>query len=440
MSGLPRIQPPVSHASALCKTFAEAVCASELLACCAAQALVVITANEAFSRLFHCRQPQGRSILDFIAVEDRAQVRDVLTSAVRGRVASVTFRTATDDGAIFVEMRATKSPLGTAMVDFLGFIDVSKRIENERRLLALAQYDPLTDLPNRLLLQDRLRIALATAERGKHMLALLLVDLDGFKGINDKHGHIAGDAVLRQVARRLSASIREIDTVARLGGDEFVIVLPDIRQPADAAVLAARIINAVGLPIATSSCTVTVGASIGIALYPDDGANTDMLVGCADGAMYAAKRGGKNCFVFADSSAREMLRDDSPGWSPAFELGVPQMDREHAELFARTKALAHTTRVRAGVGWWRGELQNVLRLAARHFGAEERMMAASSFDGLAAHRKEHWRLLADLQALADHADKMAATLITRYLRNWLIVHIENYDKAAAACIRQAGAG
>ena len=401
---------------------------------------MVIAANEAFCRLLCCQQPQGRCILDLIALEDRARVREVLGSLAHGRVASVTFRAETDGDETFVEMRATKSPLGTAMVDFLGFIDVSKRIENERRLLALAQYDPLTDLPNRLLLQDRLQIALASAVRGKHMLALLLVDLDGFKGINDKHGHIAGDEVLRQVARRLTATIREIDTVARLGGDEFVIVLPEIRQPADAGVLAARIIDAVGLPIAAGGVSVTVGASVGIALYPDDGANTDTLVGCADGAMYAAKRGGKNCFVFADSSAREMLRDDSPGWSPEFELGVPQMDREHAELFARTESLAHKTRMRVDASWLRGELQDLLKLAARHFAAEERMMTTAFFAGLEMHREEHWRLIADLQALADHADKMAATLIRRYLRNWLIVHIETYDKAAADCIRQAVAG
>jgi diguanylate cyclase (GGDEF)-like protein/hemerythrin-like metal-binding protein len=419
---------------------AGALYSSDLIACCAVQGRAIVSANAAFARLFARQLLPGCSVLDVVVEEDRARVGETLDSVqVGGRVEPLTFRADVEgEEPTYVEMRAAKAQFDRGDATLLVFVDVSERITRERRLRALAHYDPLTDLPNRMLLQDRLRNALASAARGKHLLALLLVDLDGFKAVNDEYGHFAGDAVLRQVARRLASSIREIDTVARLGGDEFVIVLSEIRQRADAGVLAARVINSVSVPITVGEASLAVGASIGIAVYPDDGTDIDALVGRADAAMYAAKRGGRNRFVYADTSASELLSANLLTWSKEYELGVPMMDQEHADMFAHMETLTQTIRAHGKPAEIRDKLRRLMKHSALHFGTEERLMEKACYEGLPAHRAEHRHLLADLRGLVEHADKMAGTLITHYLRNWLIVHIETYDRAAAEAIRKAG--
>ena len=153
-----------------------------------------------------------------------------------------------------------------------------------------ALHDALTGLPNRVLLHDRLQQAINAARRHRHLVALLMVDLDDFKQVNDVHGHETGDLVLRQVARRLESSVRVSDTVARLGGDEFAIVLPDASSRAAAEQAAEKIGAALRPPIAVGADAVDVGGSVGVAFYPDDGEDSDALLNVADLAMYRAKR------------------------------------------------------------------------------------------------------------------------------------------------------
>ncbi len=158
--------------------------------------------------------------------------------------------------------------------------------------------DPLTHLPNRLLLLDRFSHAIAGAKRNGTQLALLFLDLDGFKPINDAHGHAAGDAVLKHVAVCLSATVRGADTVSRHGGDEFLILLTDVSQPADAALTAAKVLAAIGTPFTVSDERLALTASIGISIYPDDGEEPHTLVQHADAAMYRAKKHGRGGFAF----------------------------------------------------------------------------------------------------------------------------------------------
>ena len=127
---------------------------------------------------------------------------------------------------------------GGAPVRLMVLTDLTERVAAENRLRAAAHYDALTELPNRVLLQDRLSHALAMATRNQRLMALIVADLDGFKAVNDAHGHAAGDAALREVARRFSACVRDADTLARVGGDEFVIVMPEVARREDAALLA----------------------------------------------------------------------------------------------------------------------------------------------------------------------------------------------------------
>jgi diguanylate cyclase (GGDEF)-like protein len=169
---------------------------------------------------------------------------------------------------------------------------------SEERMRHLAQHDPLTELPNRLLLRDRLVQATARAKRDRTTFAVLLVDLDNFKAVNDSLGHDVGDLLLVEVAQRLASCTRERDTIARLGGDEFVLVLEGLATPEDSALVARKIVEVLSSPFEIAGELLRTGPSIGISLYPEDGQDADFLLKFADIAMYRAKAAGRNCYRF----------------------------------------------------------------------------------------------------------------------------------------------
>jgi diguanylate cyclase (GGDEF)-like protein/PAS domain S-box-containing protein len=184
------------------------------------------------------------------------------------------------------------------------FADISARKEQEEQSWYSANHDELTGLPNRRLLQDRFEQSLARARRESARIALLMLDLDGFKAINDQFGHQQGDLVLRQIAARLAQHVRQIDTVARLGGDEFVIVLHQFLGLNDLEIMAARLIEQIALPMSVAGKELSVSTSVGIALYPDTADGVVGLMHAADVAMYAAKSAGKNTFKIAAPAPR----------------------------------------------------------------------------------------------------------------------------------------
>ncbi|THF66458.1 EAL domain-containing protein [Pseudothauera nasutitermitis] len=176
------------------------------------------------------------------------------------------------------------------------FSDISQLKENEAHIRHLAYFDPLTGLPNRRLLEDRLQVALAHAHRNRSRAAVLFIDLDRFKRINDSLGHEVGDQLLVEISRRLCACLREDDTVARMGGDEFIVVLSDLVDPDDAAYTASRIIDALRAPVYVDEHELTVTTSIGISIFPDDSREAAALIKNADIAMYRAKDEGRDSF------------------------------------------------------------------------------------------------------------------------------------------------
>lgn len=178
------------------------------------------------------------------------------------------------------------------------FTDITAMKQSEERLLQLAHFDFLTGLPNRILFRDRLSQAMRQAKRNKRGMALMFIDLDRFKGINDSLGHKAGDQLLVEVAGRLLACVRKSDTVARLGGDEFTVVVSELHAPAAAAVVAEKIIESVGQPVTLEGVEVVVTPSIGIAVFPADGATPEDLIKNSDRAMYQAKEQGRNTYRF----------------------------------------------------------------------------------------------------------------------------------------------
>ena len=203
-----------------------------------------------------------------------------------------------DSVCVMVNASLVDDDSGIASIVEGTFIDITERKVAEERVQFLAYYDALTGLPNRALLQDRLSKALASARRRKEKVAILFLDLDRFKDINDSLGHSLGDLLLQNVAERLKRCAREQDTVARLGGDEFLIVLTNVKEIADASVAAERFMDAMTAGFVIQGHSLSISCSVGISMFPEHGTDSEILIKNADAAMYRAKESGRNNFRF----------------------------------------------------------------------------------------------------------------------------------------------
>jgi diguanylate cyclase (GGDEF)-like protein len=177
--------------------------------------------------------------------------------------------------------------------------EVGLRRQAEQKMRFMATHDDLTQLPNRALIKERIEQALLQHARHNESLALLFIDLDGFKEVNDRYGHDTGDELLLKLAEVLSGAVRKSDTVARFGGDEFVILLTGLLSRDDAAIVAEKILQQLAQPVTLSVGEVKVGVSIGIAIYPEDGTDSARLLKVADSLMYRIKQQGKNQYCFS---------------------------------------------------------------------------------------------------------------------------------------------
>jgi len=209
------------------------------------------------------------------------------------------------NGSIYAEMvtiSAIKDSQGEVQHFVALFTDISSIKAHEKKLEHLAQHDALTALPNRFLLKDRLLQAIAEAKRYQTYLAIVYIDLDGFKTVNDTYGHAMGDELLIIVSQYITALIRQNETVARLGGDEFLVLLSDLHTPKECEAIVQRFLDALSTPIIINEISLQISASIGISFYPDDTEEIEVLIKRADQAMYHAKQLGKNRYVFFEDS------------------------------------------------------------------------------------------------------------------------------------------
>lgn len=240
--------------------------------------------------------------------------RDLWQTILAGKEWRGEFHNRSKEGRLFWE-NASISPIKDATGAIRHFVAVKEEI-TERKLMQeqlayMAHFDSLTGLPNRALFFDRTRQAVSLAKREKRCCGFMFIDLDGFKGVNDTHGHEAGDQLLRLVAERIKGALRESDTVARMGGDEFAVILATLGMRNDAAHVAEKISSQLSQPFVIGQAVCSVGASIGISIYPDDADDVEALLHCADTAMYEVKRCGKNHYRFFEAplGARSGLSD-----------------------------------------------------------------------------------------------------------------------------------
>lgn len=266
--------------------------------------LTMLRANPAFSTLLDIARAEvtGHSLYQVLAPESKSQQK----------VAEVTAALANQDvwqgeawyqvnGSTFPALQ-TISAVRNQQDKVVKLIHIFNDISSERAAMTAAEraatHDELTDLPNRAGLMDALQQALQKARRNKQQLAVLFLDLDRFKPVNDQLGHQAGDRVLQDVAQRLREMTRPSDVVARLGGDEFVLVLPDVSGVEAVRVVAEKILDVINQPFQVAGTEVNIGVSVGIALYPEHGDRRTLLLESADQAMYVAKENGRNCYHF----------------------------------------------------------------------------------------------------------------------------------------------
>ncbi len=270
---------------------------------------IILQINTAGGRLFGMPAERlvGREVLELVAQADRPQLLGHIRTILKGgRPEEIQVRTGTG-ALVSVELSCSTIDYEGRTATAIAFRDLSDRKRDEARIRHLAHHDALTDLPNRFLLQERLGYALDAATGTKAEVALLYIDLDRFKPVNDLLGHGGGDALLIQVAHRLQAELRATDTLARVGGDEFIVVMNTDRA-ATAASLAQRLIDSIARPFDLEGHQVEIGTSIGIALFPGDCGSQDTLMHAADTALYRAKQDRRGTFRFFEPAMDENLQ------------------------------------------------------------------------------------------------------------------------------------
>lgn len=272
---------------------------------------LIKTVNPAFSRItgYEAEEVIGRSP-DILSSgrHTEAYYRQLWSAVNQNGYWSGEIWNRRKDGSVYPEwlsIAAIKGEDGVIKEYVAVFSDISKTKQDEEKIRYQANFDALTGLPNRSLLTDRLSQAILSANREKWKLALLFIDLDQFKVVNDTFGHVMGDELLQLVAERIRACVREADSVARFGGDEFVILMQDIVDLEAPALVASKVISEVTRPFPLYEREIFVGASIGITIYPDDAQSPDTLLRNADMAMYQAKEQGRNNYQFFTASMQQ---------------------------------------------------------------------------------------------------------------------------------------
>ena len=325
--------------------------------------------------------------------------------------------------------------------------DITERAQALAEVSRMAHHDQLTRIPNRRLFHDRMQVAISHARRENARLALMLIDLDGFKPVNDRLGHAVGDLLLKSVAQRMQRCLRESDTLARVGGDEFAVILPRVATGNDALVAAEKIRRAIEEPYELAGAyPLSISCSIGIAIYPEQGRDEKRLAKNADEAMYVAKAHGGNCTrlstrlpVASGEPAASQLPLPATDWVAACLCGEAAIDRTRHEVFGRANELILA--INSGQYDAR-QLHEVLdafiACLARSLASEETILAQHQYSGLAAHVVLHQRLVGRAVEICHRLVELPLSEVLTFLAQDVIVkHLLEEDRHYYPVFRRA---
>lgn len=326
-----------------------------------------------------------------------------------------------------VEVDAKGNPMHIVGIN----IDIHDRKQAELQVSYLAYHDKLTGLPNRALFFDRFSQAISRGKRDRRRVALLFADLDGFKQVNDIHGHEAGDSVLRMAAQRLLACLRAVDTAVRFGGDEFAVIVSDVDDTHQVAQVAEKIVNAFEAEMTLEQgATCQIGVSIGISIYPDNGSTMDGLLTAADQAMYDSKHAGKNTYTFFGEHG-EMPDEQWIKFDQSHVLGVTEIDEQHRNLVRMVNKLNSEWRKGASQASLLDLFDSLVTATAEHFETEGRYMAQYAYPEQRMHEKEHALLVDEAMRLRKGLNDGGELLALQTIKDWLINHILHSDSRLA---------
>lgn len=317
-------------------------------------------------------------------------------------------------------------------------IDIHDRKQAELQISHLAYHDKLTGLPNRALFFDRFSQAISRAKRDQCRVALLFADLDGFKQVNDTHGHEAGDEVLRMAAQRLLACLRAVDTAVRFGGDEFAVILSDVEDRAQVAQVAEKIVHAFEAEMTLAQgAGCQIGVSIGISLFPDNGSTMDGLLTAADRAMYDSKHAGKNTYTFFGERASE-LDEQWIRFDQSHLIGIAEIDEQHRNLVRMVNKLNSEWRKGTSHTGLLALFDELVTATAEHFETEGRYMAQYAYPEQRMHEKEHALLVDEAMRLRKGLSEGGELLALQTIKDWLINHILHADTRLARYLTARG--
>lgn len=345
-----------------------------------------------------------------------------------------------DGGMLELEAQLSRVGVGEAGYLMVVLRSAAHPGTTTQALSRLAFHDSLTGLPNRALFLDRLNQALRWAKRHRSAFALLCVDLDGFKDINDSSGHDVGDATLREVADLLRNIVRESDTVARLGGDEFAIILNEVEGCTTTLEVAGHVHQALSGGLRIGDTHVALGASIGIAAWPEHGSDMHALMVAADMAMYDAKRQrkGTSRYMPGIGASSSGLSPLMLNWTRDLESGVADIDNEHRGLLDGINRMVAAFSSAEEVSTIQALLDHFIQIASVHFRNEERCMHVLSEEAREQHLREHQRALSELKRLYAAIEVSGVSQTLQFVSDWLFEHIRHNDRQLCSALLQAG--